>query len=512
MPNITRGDRVAGLMVYLTGTGRGNVHTEPHLVAGDPAIMAWHGTDELNRDAALEIARALDHPRRAFGTEVPGGHVWHCSWSLRAEEGRIPDETWAAIAADVADGMGFSGADGKAPARWVAVHHGPSRGGNDHIHFVAQLVREDGTRASVWNDRPRAQSLARDLERKYGLQVLESRDAGRGSRGATRAELERVERFGLVEPERFTLARAVRAAATASASEAEFVRRLRRSGLHVDARFAAGRADVVRGYSVARAGGIAYGGGHLAKDLSLPRLREAGDWPDTPAAAAEAVAEWTAAKRGRPVVHPGREVVVPGPELWDAVNTEVGALRDWLRTVPVDDRATWAAVAGEVSGALAAWSTQVEPTPGPLASAADSLARSAEVRASVGRRRSGPSARGAALLCASVAHGGRGTVAQAVLLRQLSNVARAVHDAHRAAGEARRAAEIAAVARSELVAVAASLPPLERAPEAAPAAEKGAPNMPGNMPARAVGSVLPADLERARVTRTTGARDRGPER
>lgn len=502
MPNITRGDRTGGLMVYLVGTGRGNVHSEPHLVAGDPAIMAWHGTDELDRDAALAIARALDHPRKAFGVDVPGGHVWHCSWSLRAEEGRIPDETWAAIAADVADGMGFSGADGKAPARWVAVHHGPSKGGNDHIHFVAQLVREDGTRASVWNDRPRAQALARDLERKYGLQVLESRDAGRGSAAPQRAELERVERFGLVEPERFTLARTVRAAATASSTEAEFVRRLRRAGLDVDARFAAGRDDVVRGYSVGRPGGLAFGGGHLGKDLSLPRLREAGGWSATPDEAAEAVAEWTAAKRGRPVVAPGRELVTPGPELWDAVTDEVGRMRDWLRTVPVDDRATWARVAGEVSGALAAWSTAVESTPGPLASAADSLARSAEVRASTvaGHRRTGPSARGAALLCASVAHGGRGTVAQAVLLRQLSNVARAIHDQHAAAGEARRAAEIAAVARSELVAVAAGLP----APAAAPAAPA--------RPVRAPGSVLPADLERARTTRTTGARDRGPER
>ena len=410
--------------------------------------------------------------------------------------------------------MGFDGSDGKAPCRWGAVHHGLSKGrgglpGNDHVHVALSLVREDGTRASAWNDRPRAQTVCRELEARWGLEVLESRDAGRGSAAPQRAELERVERFGLVEPERFTLARTVRAAATAAASEAEFVRRLRRAGLDVDARFAAGRGDVVRGYSVNRPGGLAFGGGHLGKDLSLPRLREAGGWSATPGEAAEAVAEWTAAKRGRPVVAPGRELVTPGPELWDAVTDEVGRMRDWLRTVPVDDRATWARVAGEVSGALAAWSTAVESTPGPLASAADSLARSAEVRASTvrGHRRTGPSARGAALLCASVAHGGRGTVAQAVLLRQLSNVARAIHDQHAAAGEARRAAEIARVARSELVAVAANLP------SPAPRVNSAAPNVPAReMPVRAPGSVLPADLERARTTRTTGARDRGPER
>lgn len=510
MPNITRGDRVAGVMVYLVSPGRSNEHREPHLVAGDPAIMAWHDTAELDRDSALEIARALDQPRKAFGVDVPGGHVWHCSWSLRAEEGRIADETWAAIATDVAEGMGFAGDDARAPARWVAVHHGPSKAGNDHIHMVVQLVREDGTRASVWNDRPKVQALARDLERKYGLQVLESRAAGRGARAPQRAELERVERFGLVEPERFTLARTVRAAATASSSEAEFVRRMRRAGLRVDARFAAGRADVVRGYSVSKPGGIAYGGGHLGKDLSLPRLREAGDWSGSPEAASEAVAEWTAAKRGLPVARPGRELVAPGPELWEAATEEVGRLREWLRTVPVDDRATWARVAGEVSGALAAWSTAVEPTPGPLASAADSLARSAEVRASTvaGARRRGPSARGAALLCASIGHGGQGTVAQAVLLRQLMNTTRALHDAHRAAGEARRAAEIASVARSELASVAAALP--------SPAVRDSGSNLHGGpghagISARREGSVLPADLQRARPVTPT-ARDRGLER
>ena len=60
IPNITKGARMAGLLVYLVSTDPArtrNVHEEPHLVAGDPAIMAWHSTDELDRDAALAIAR-----------------------------------------------------------------------------------------------------------------------------------------------------------------------------------------------------------------------------------------------------------------------------------------------------------------------------------------------------------------------------------------------------------------------------------------------------------------------
>ena len=62
IPNITRGRRIAGLLVYLAGPGRANEHTEPHLVAGDSAIMAWHDDAELNRDAALESPGASITP------------------------------------------------------------------------------------------------------------------------------------------------------------------------------------------------------------------------------------------------------------------------------------------------------------------------------------------------------------------------------------------------------------------------------------------------------------------
>ena len=75
MPNITRGDRMSGLMTYLVGAGRANEHTEPHLVAGDAAMMAWHDDAELGRDSALAIARHLDRPRKAFDVDVKGGHV-----------------------------------------------------------------------------------------------------------------------------------------------------------------------------------------------------------------------------------------------------------------------------------------------------------------------------------------------------------------------------------------------------------------------------------------------------
>lgn len=463
MPNITRGDRMSGLLVYLAGPGRANEHTEPHLVAGDSAVMTWFDGDVLDRAAALELARQLDQPRRAFGVEVAGGSVWHCSLSLRAQEGLLTDERWAAIAGDFVEAMGFTDADGRAACRWVAVRHGVSTAGNDHVHLAVSLVREDGTKANVWNDQPRAQRIAGELERKYGLEVLESRAVGRGGRGFTAAEHGIAARAGADEVARASLARSVRGCAAAAADEGEFVRRCRRAGMLVRPRYATGRDDVVAGYSVAQrpAGGgrpVWFGGGHLARDLSLPRLRAG--WPDTPQAAAAAVAEWRAGGRNRRVVAPGREAVDPDPQLWAQHTTEVAALRERLRSVPVQDRATWAHVAHETAGAFAAWSTRVEATPGPLAATSDALARSAQLRAHQVRPRKArmPSTAGAALLLASAAHAGRGTVAEAALLVQLADTVKALHDAHQAVGEARRAAEIAAAVRTQLAVVSARLP------------------------------------------------------
>ena len=456
------------------------------------------------------------------------------------------------------------------------MRHGLSKAGNDHVHIVVSLVHEDGRKADVWNDRPKAQQLAGELERKYGLQVLESRGSGDAVRGQKPAEVEVAVRE--------QLAATVRATAAASASEAQFVERMRATpDVRIRPRFAAKRDDVVTGYSVAWAAPGAssaltwHGGGALGKDLSLPRLREG--WPDTPEDASAAVPQWQAAKRGRPlpagtaatrsrrpappasasrsrcagappppatrpsscaacappacgsgratpraaptastgysvalgrgagadvwyaggrlardltlprlredwssspdaraaavgewraattgapvVTTAGPETTVPDPELWARYTTEVTQLRERLRSVPIEDRATWAHVAREAAGAFAAWSQAAEgTTPGPLAATSEILARSAQLRAHQVRPRPAglPSARGAALLLASVAAGGQGTIAQTVLLRQLANTVKALHDARAAAGDAQRAAEIRDVVMQRLSAVHDALP------------------------------------------------------
>lgn len=498
MPNIVRGDRMAGLMTYLVGEGRSNEHEEPHIVAGDDALLSWHGDAELSRESGLEIARHLDRPSKAFDTEISGGHVWHCSLSLRAEEGKLSDEKWGDIARDFLKLMDLDDNEGtKAPTRWVAVRHGVSKNGNDHIHIAVNLVREDGTKANVHNDFHRAQKAARTLESKYGLEELESVRGERATRGYDPAEREaqarsrarakyertrpkmgknapawghlteedrkaRIFSEQRVDQPRYELARTVRAAATAAQSEDEFVRRMRKSGLIVRPRFADGRNDVVTGYSVASRPQhgerpIWYGGGHLGRDLTLPRLR--GEWSDTPQGATDAAAEWNAAYRGKRIVSPGREASEIDPQMYDRMNTELGQLRDQLSSVPLEDRDTWSRLARDTAGAFAAWSKAVEDEPGPLAATADALARSAQtVRRPVQPKHAGmASVSGAAMLLASAMKGGHGAAAQAVMIRQLASLAGAVYDAAKASGEARQAAAILDADRTNLRRVHAQL-------------------------------------------------------
>ncbi|MFJ6378003.1 relaxase/mobilization nuclease domain-containing protein [Pseudarthrobacter oxydans] len=521
IPNITKGTRMQGLIAYLVGPGRANEHTEPHLVAGSPSIMAWHNDDELNATAAQAIARELDQAKNVLGIEVAGGYVWHCSLSLRAEEGDLTDQKWGEIAQDFMDQMGFTEASGRAPAQWVAIRHGHSKAGNDHIHIAASMVREDGTKWDSWKDFPRAQNVARELEKKYGLEELSPTHSSRGLRPGER---EASERRGAPEPERRSLERKVRACATSAKDEAEFVRRIRRTGALVRPRYASGRDDVVVGYSVAERppkGGrpVWFGGGHLAKDLALPKLR--GEWQDTPQSAGEAVAEWGAAARGRRPVAVGREVHEPDPQQWERYSNEVAQMRETLRSVPLDDHATWARVARETAGAFAAWSTATETVPGPLAAAATELSKTAQLRQFPVKpvKTVGPSARGASLLLMT-ATAGSGTAAQAIMLRQLLNVSKAIHDMHQANNDLRRSRQINAMVRTQLVTVANALPPVTAEQPAKAVAQEAANVTPvsavdaelaetvrrareGLAPMSKPGSVLPPKYERLRTPTTT---------
>lgn len=598
--NISRGDRMGGLLAYLQGPGKANEHTRPHLVAGDPLLMSWHTNDELTRGEALAIARHVDRPRQAYDTKVTmpvyeqvatGGrtpsnagrqrvkdrvkvgerpaHVWHCSLSLRAEEGELGDEKWQEIAQAFVDRMGFGeqgdplieqGEDGAvrnpdyvAGCRWVAVHHGQSEAGNDHIHIAVNLIREDGTKADTFRDYSRARDLCRELEREFDLMPLnpneyelarsharaewetarrnevaagdadsrqpwaelddaaqeqqvglqfptpaayaaakeraedrshedtveeryEPGEQAAAARRAARGRFEQAKRDGsesrdwwsLTKGERqqlvdaagadlqprFELARTVRACATASESEDEFVRRMRAHGVLIRPRYGDGYRDgadaaaasgpAVVGYSVAAKPEpgerpVWYGGGSLGKDLTLPRLRE--DWTGQTGSGATSEAtlkEWSAAARGRRPATRGRETATPTLALWQQAERELMQLREQLRAVPIEDRQTWALVARQTSGAFAAWSLRMESTPGPLAATADALARSSTiVEPRRGPRPKMPSVAGTAYLLMAASR--PGPAAYAAVLKQLAGLAQAIHNMHKAEAAARRA-------------------------------------------------------------------------
>ncbi|WP_208601131.1 relaxase/mobilization nuclease domain-containing protein [Rhodococcoides fascians] len=479
---------MTGLVVYLAGPGKSNEHENQHVVAGHEAIMFTAPTGELSHEDAIGLAGKLDTARVVFGTEVSvtnkramsaalddgvsrsvaladatsDQNVWHCSLSLNPDEGELSDEKWAAIAADFMKEMDFDDPDSpRAPARWVAIRHGKTKAGGDHIHIAASAVREDGTKVNTFNDFKRAHQACNTLEHRYGLEVLTSREADKGTRGLKPGELEKAKRDGLAEPVRVSLERTVRAAATASKTEAEFVRRLRSSGVLVRPRYDKGSTDAgVVGYSVAaaltevqRAAGMKpvwFGGGRLAKDLTLPRLRD--EWDQSTDARTAAEGEWSSSRRGAAVtVTNGRERARIDPELVARAAQDIEKWNKYLSSIPVDDHAQWARAAGRTSGVFAAWSARVETTPGPLASASRALGYAAQMPAHqraprVDKRLSGG---GAALILMQAQIQSSGA-SQVLLLRQLMRTMDAIADARRAAGDLVRAEQLVAVRSAEL--------------------------------------------------------------
>ncbi|WDF35162.1 relaxase (plasmid) [Arthrobacter agilis] len=485
IPNITKGSRTVGLMKYLVGPGMRNEHTDPHLVAGSPVIMSWFDDAQLNDQSAVLVASEIDLNKRINDVEMDS-HVWHCSLSLRADERPVSDREWADMAEKFMDDMGFTGSDGKAPCQWVAVHHGTSVAGNDHIHIVASRVREDGTKWSDWSDFPKAQSAARNLEKQFGFMEL-GQHSERGLKPAEQLADPRK------EPARHRLERTVRSSAVASKTEGEFVRRLRRQELLVSARFADGGRSVVTGYSVAERppkgmDPVWFGGGKLAKDLTLPALRTA--WTDTPEASQEAAEEWWAAKRQQRIVHKqapdmtrGVRASMVGGFAVDEVAARRLALdmakaRRVMSSVAPGDYQTWAHVAREASGVFGAWSKATEAEPGPLAHASRVLARSAH-RSGVtisepvkpGLRMAGTTS---FLLAAATAPS---PVAQTLIMQQMLRTIRLLHDMQASNKELREATLLTETVREQLSIVGAPLPdvpePRLPAPETTPGAAVG---------------------------------------
>src|SRR5215475_8815968 len=96
-----RGRDPAGLLAYLFGRGKFDEHVDPHVVAAAPG--AWvpaptradrpppDGSRYPDLQDVLTLGHDLNGPHQLFGTEFPGGHIWHCSLALPSWDGALTD-------------------------------------------------------------------------------------------------------------------------------------------------------------------------------------------------------------------------------------------------------------------------------------------------------------------------------------------------------------------------------------------------------------------------------------
>lgn len=271
-----RGKRVEPLIRYLFGPGRREEHTDPHIVAG------WRHPAELEpplrEDGRRDLRRLnglLQQPHAALGERGFARPVWHCS--VRTAPGdKIPsDDELAQVACDIMHRTGLApyGQEDDA-VRWVAVRHA-----DDHIHIVAMLARQDGRRVNLWRDFYQVGDACRAAEKRYGLRRTAPRDRT-AARRPSRAEAEKARRTGHPEAPRVALRRLVSTAAAGADDEEDFFARLDRAGVLIRKRPSTRNPVEVTGYAVALPGDTAkngtpvwFGGGKLAADLTLPKLR-----------------------------------------------------------------------------------------------------------------------------------------------------------------------------------------------------------------------------------------------
>lgn len=202
------GDDAVGLLYYLFGPGRQDEHLNPHLVGG------WEHPSGLEPPVGVSgerdfrrLAGLLEDPVAAIGKRAPAKYVWHCV--LRAAPGDPPlvDGAWMDMTARVMDRTGLSERGREQDGvRWIAVHHG-----DQHVHILATLARQDGHRADVNNLYWKIGAALAEVEKEYGLREL-VRDKT-ADKAPTQAEMSKARAAGQAETARAVLRRIVQAAA-----------------------------------------------------------------------------------------------------------------------------------------------------------------------------------------------------------------------------------------------------------------------------------------------------------
>ena len=272
---VLRGTHAGRLLHYLYGPGKANEHTDPHLVVGfgDPAELEPERRSGGSRDFG-RLSELLAQPLAALAGPGFDKPVWHCAVRAAPGDRLLSDAEWAQVAAGIMDRTGLAPVGDDLGVRWVAVRHAA-----DHIHLVATLARQDGTRPKIWNDFYRVREACQAAETRFGLQATAPADRT-AARRPGRSETEQAARRGWAEPPRVTLRREVSVAAAGAGSEQEFFARLAVAGVAARRRYSVTSPGEVTGYAVglprhtAQDGGIVwFGGGKLAADLTLPKLR-----------------------------------------------------------------------------------------------------------------------------------------------------------------------------------------------------------------------------------------------
>src|ERR1035438_2774830 len=225
---VLRGRNAGRLLYYLYGPGKANEHTDPHLVAGfsDPGELE----PERRRDGSRDFRRLsglLAQPIAGLAGPVYEKPAWHCAVRAAPADRMLSDAEWAQVAASIMDRTGLAPAGDDVGVRWVAVRHAP-----DHIHLVATLARQDGTRPGTWNDFFRVREACRNTEERFGLRSTAPADRTAARRPA-RSETEQAARRGWHQPPRGTRCPEVSAAAAGARMEHEFFARLTDAGVAV---------------------------------------------------------------------------------------------------------------------------------------------------------------------------------------------------------------------------------------------------------------------------------------
>lgn len=160
---ITKGTRAGSIGAYLHGAGKANEHEYTNAAGERKAggVVIGSNLPVLGHTDPKKWAQLMRHPLALRDREVKQP-IWQVSLALPPGEKLTPRQ-WSEAAQVFVERLGV------AEHPWVAVHHGSSKGGNDHIHIVLNRVNFEGELWAAKHDYREVQRAATHLEQRYGL-------------------------------------------------------------------------------------------------------------------------------------------------------------------------------------------------------------------------------------------------------------------------------------------------------------------------------------------------------